>query len=696
MIDLLDPDWGRMPKLTVVGDATVVERGWSIPTNAGQLVLTAHAAGIFRLRLGDAQPPDYGLLMTTPDEPPFAEMVKSDAVWQVTAQGSALSIDENGRIALKRGDHTFLRSSDVSQHTNRIGLPPISQIDSDRWFTSLALGTGDAVYGLGEKWGRLNRRGQMVVSCTANAQGAMADASSKNCPFAWSPRGWGVFAHTPGNVVHGVGFAQWSHRAYGLFVDDAVLDLFFMVGTDGAEILERYTVLTGRPASLPLWSLGVWHNSNADGPAAASDLLRTDGTPGDVLIVDDTEKSPAPVNDHAHKRDFRLCDLDTPLIPATDPLHAELAAKGWLLKDGATGKPYHHIFDAAAGQIEGGLIDLTHAEAFSYWRDRQCDRMASHVDVMAADFVGPIPDHVVASNGDTGRRLHNVYPLLHTRCLHDAAERHGRGEPIVFSQTGWAGSQRNPVQRGGDPDGDWEGLAASLRGGLSWGLSGGPCYVMDVASGFDMQPDPAVHLRRLQAATFCSHLAFRLKNSAGMRLFDDRTRAIAHRFLDLRYQLLPYIEGTMAEATAAGLPAMRAMPLAFPTESEGWAFDTQYMFGPDLLVVPVVTPAGRVRAYVPKGNWVNFWTDEQISGGRRLDLSVPDEHIPVFVREGAVLPFGPTIQHTDQLGGRTRIERLVVYGTPRHAPCLARHSITVLGDRLSGVPEGVVVELINS
>ena len=86
--------------------------------------------------------------------------------------------------------------------------------------------------------------------------------------------------------------------------------------------------------------------------------------------------------------------------------------------------------------------------------------------------------------------MHNVYALLYNRCVFEASERHGDGPGLVFGRAGWAGSQRFPLQWGGDPQSDWEALAASLRGALSWGLSGVPCYATDIGGYYGEQPDP--------------------------------------------------------------------------------------------------------------------------------------------------------------------------------------------------------------
>jgi len=661
MIDLLKPDWGQARRVKVTGPTSRVEGGWSLTTNVGPLVLTAYAGGVFRLRLGEAEVPDYGILINGPDVPPPTEIAEASGHWSVSAHGNAVGVDREARLALDRGERTILASQSGSPHAAAGRLPPLARLDDGSWFVALGLGSGDAVYGLGEKWGRLNRRGQLVTSWIVDPDGATGEASYKNNPFAWSPRGWGVFIHTPGKVVHGVGFAQWSNRAYGILVEDAVLDLFLIAGADGAEILERYTVLTGRPASTPLWSLGVWHGVVADhGPAGTAERLRQHRIPGDVLVagaaaVPSETDRPKAARHKAQGLGFRICEPEA----------------------------------------SRESVDLADPGAYTAFRDRQRERFEAGIDVLAPDVSGPDAATKVATSGSGSAGVHNIHHLLRNRCLFEAAAQYARNQPLVFSRTGWSGSQRYPLQRGGDAALDWEGLSAVLRGSLSWGLSGGACYVGDFGTDVEDQPEEQLYARWIQVAVFFSHTCLRLHGTVQPDALSAPTRAVLDRHLALRYRLLPYIEGVLAEATSTGLPVMRAMPLAFPTEAEGWAFDTQFMFGPDMLIVPVTTPDNRVRTYLPQGNWIDFWTDEVVAGGRRLDLTAVLDHIPVFVREGAVLPFGPSVEHTGELNDQTQLERLVVYREPKHAPCLARHGITVLGDRLQGVPEGVVIELIN-
>jgi len=223
------PNWGRIPAVTVSGAPLANADGSvSFATDAGPLRVSLLESGA-RLRLGPDER-DYGILLREPA--PLATRVESIAggtrivagqrVLEVGHAPLSFTLEVRGRrVQSSPSDGHFVR---------RFRLPPFARID-ESWFVSLELGHDTPVYGLGEKWGRLDRRGQLLRSYNHDALGVNAEVSYKNAPFAWSPEGWGVFVHTVAPVVHGVGYAPWSQRAYGIKVDGPALDLFLLDAT---------------------------------------------------------------------------------------------------------------------------------------------------------------------------------------------------------------------------------------------------------------------------------------------------------------------------------------------------------------------------------------------------------------------------------------------------------------------------------
>jgi alpha-D-xyloside xylohydrolase len=125
--------------------------------------------------------------------------------------------------------------------------------------------------------------------------------------------------------------------------------------------------------------------------------------------------------------------------------------------------------------------------------------------------------------------------------------------------------------------------------------------------------------------------------------------------LELRYRLLPYLWRSVQQACATGLPVQRAMALACPGEPEAWGFDHQFFCGDDLLVAPCLDPSGRVRVYLPDGEWCRFPGGERLAGGRTHELVVGLDEQAVFARAGTEIPLGPPVAHTGELGGTPRV-----------------------------------------
>lgn len=668
------PNWGRMLPVRVTGAAAVESSGVVVvPTAAGALEVTLYTDGV-RLRIG---PPvrDYGILVQEPAALPPAVSASVDET-RIGAGDLALTLGHDPlSFRLERGGRLVQSSASDRHFVRQFRLPPFAQVD-DGWFVSLELGEDSAVYGLGEKWGRLDRRGQLVRSFNQDALGVNAEASYKNAPFAWSPDGWGVFVHTAAAVTHGVGYAPWSQRAYGIKVDSRSLDLFLFDGEDGAAQLRQYTMLTGRAPVPPRWSLGVIlskaYYKDAEEILAVARAVRSRGMPCDTITFDgrawqDTDTrfafewcpkrypDPKPVLNELKALGFRICVWEYPLVSVKNPLFAEFAAKGWLLRDRRSGQAYRYQWDREPFGVvltplpESGLLDFTHPQAYAYWRDRHRELFDAGVDMIKADFGEQVDEHMIASDGSCGTELHNAYALLYNRCVYEAAERFAPAGAFLFSRSGWSGSQRYPSQWGGDPQADWGGLAASLRGGLSWGLTGAPYYATDVGGFYGDRRDPELYVRWAQAAVFSAHMRLHGIGPREPWTYGPEAESAVNAALELRYRLIPYLLRCLEQAHATGLPVQRPMALACPGERAAWAFENQFLCGPDLLVAPCIRPGGHVQLYLPAGRWQRFPDGSTYDGTQVLSLNLALDETAVFARECAAIPLGPPVRHTGEL-----------------------------------------------
>lgn len=676
------PDWAACDYARVTGPVVLREEVEAhIPLNVGGLSLCFYD-GFVRLRLGEQRGFDYGILHKLGPASKLAvqplengSLIKGgDIEFEITHDPFTFEFRHQGRVVQRTPrDGHFVR---------QYRQPPLARLDNG-WFLNLELQSSEPVYGLGEKWGKLDKRGQFLRSYNEDALGVNAEISYKNAPFGWSPEGWGVFVHTPSPVTHAVGYAPWSQRAYGVLVEDEELDVFLFAGENGAALLDQYTQLTGRAPVPPDWSLGVIlskaYYRTADEILSVAKEVRERGMPCDTITFDgrawqDTDTrfafewdparypDPKAVLDELKAMDFKICVWEYPLISVKNPLFKEWAEKGWLLKDKRTGEAYEYDWDVGPfGKVltplpRSGLIDFTNAEAYAFWRDSHKPLFDMGVDMIKADFAEQVNEHMVAHNGESGHALHNVYALLYNRCVYEAAERYSKNGPFLFSRAAWSSQQRYPSQWGGDPQADWGGMAGNIRGGVSWGMTGAPFYATDIGGFYKDERDAELFVRWAQAGVFSAHMRLHGIGPREPWSYGEEAEQAANEALKLRYRLLPYLKKAMVQAHEAGLPVQRAMALAFPDDRASWAFEDQFMFGDDILFAPCLRPGGEVRVYLPKGQWVGFPNGERFEGGQLIHMKLGLNDFAAFARADVKIPLGPVVSHVEELVNKEAIE----------------------------------------
>ncbi|MGD8793660.1 MAG: glycoside hydrolase family 31 protein, partial [Anaerolineae bacterium] len=545
---------------------------------------------------------------------------------------------------------------------------------------SVAVSPGEIFYGLGERFTPLDRWGREVVLWTADAGNVSSPRSYKNIPLLISTAGYGLFVHASWPMVFRLG--SESSISYSIHVDADHLDYYLIYGPGPKQILQRYAGLTGHAPVPPKWSFGLWvsragYRSRKEVETVVREMRARD-LPCDVLSLDpwwmgdgpwstyewDTGAFPEPAEMMAGLRaqGVRTCLWINPYLPAGTPAYAEAAGRGFLVSK-ANGSP-SPVVEAFAGQ-DLAAIDFTNPEARAWFQDKLRALLEMGAAVFKTDFGEQAPADAVYFDGRSGIEMHNLYPLLYNKTVFELTEDHfGRG--FTWGRSAYAGSQRYPVQWGGDSYSTLDQMACQIRAMLGYGLSGVPFSSHDVG-GFDYPPqafdhsqrssqwflegyapDAVVYVRWLQFGVFSSHVRAHGKQAREPYAYGPQAEEIARRYLKLRYRLLPYLYSQAVHSARSGLPMARAMVLEFPADANTHRLDLQYMFGDSFLVAPVVRRDNRCRVYLPAGEWVDYWTKEVQPGGRWLEVEAPLAVLPLWLRAGAIVPLGPEQAHTGE------------------------------------------------
>ncbi len=529
----------------------------------------------------------------------------------------------------------------------------------------------DRVYGLGERTGGLDKRGRAWTFWNTDAydpaHGGWApdqDPLYQSIPFA---------VHVGGGVAHGV-FTDQPRRMVFDYTDPArdvidadarSLEQYLIAGPRMADVVDRYTRLTGRPALPPRWALG-FHQSRwgyPDGATleAVAQRFRTDGIPAEALWLD-----------IQHLRGFRTFTIDDAfpqasldrvralgfkLIAIADP--GIKVEPGWDVYD--SGVAGGHFLRDARGEFHGtawpGISvfpDFSRAATRAWWGEHVTSLTARGIAGIWLDVNEPttfpeggggntVPGELIVDNdGDhtTMAAFHNAYALHESQATFEALAATGK-RPFVLSRAGYAGIQRHAAVWTGDTPSTWDGLAQTLPMLLGLGVSGVPIVGSDIG-GYSGNASVELYARWMALGSISPFA--RAHVTDGVRgqepwMFGDEVTELSRDLLVERDRLLPYLYSLADEAARTGAPILRPLVWEFPEDPAVGNLGDQAMLGPSILVAPIVELGATSReVYLPAGRWFEYHSGAIFDGPSTITVSTTLAALPMFVREGAIIP----------------------------------------------------------
>ncbi len=548
----------------------------------------------------------------------------------------------------------------------------------------------DAVYGLGEKSGRHNRKGRAFVGWNTDVLNPTEsrpfaerypegdprrdrtstefDPYYASIPFFYHLRH--PVGDTSGSFLdngYRTDFDFTAPHEYRVHASGGTWTEYVFAGPGIPAILEAYTWLTGRTAPPPLWSLGYhqcrWDRSDAQRVEAVALAHRDRGIPCDALWLD-----------IEYMDGYRVFTWDHDLFPDPRAMLATLREQGFrvvtIIDPGVKHDPGYAVFDSAleadvlcrtpAGDLYIGQVwpgnttfpDFTTEQGRRWWGELNAEHVRSGLAGIWNDMNEPATgaiasDRMLFDHGTVPHeRFHNQYALLMAMAT-TAGLREAMPElrTFVLSRSGFAGIQRYAANWMGDNQARWDHLALSIAMGAGFGLSGQPFVGADVG-GFQGDTQPELFLRWMQYGAltpfFRNHTEIGTVDQYAWT-FGDTVEDLVRAAISLRYRLLPYLYGAFLTAGETGAPVQR--PLVYDHQDDGTVrdVDDEYLLGRDLLVAPVTEPGATARqVYLPDGDWYDWRTDEAYGGRRFLVAPTPMDAIPLYARAGAVVPMWPT------------------------------------------------------
>lgn len=527
----------------------------------------------------------------------------------------------------------------------------------------------EKIYGMGQyQQPYLNQKGNDLELAQRNSQASV--------PFMISSLGYGFLWNNPavGRVMFGKNITTWE--AYST----KQLDYWITAGDSPSEIEEAYASVAGTVPMMPEWAMGFWqcklrYQTQEELLNVAREYKKR-GLPISVIVIDyfhwplqgdwrfDPKYWPDP---DAMIRELKEMGIELmvsiwPTVDYRSENFKEMLEKGFLIR---TERGFRIAMDFQGNTVH---YDATNPDARKFvWNIAKKNYYEKGIRTFWLDEAEPeytVYDfenyrYFLGPNVQVG----NIYPELYAKTFYDGMTEEGQENVINLLRCAWAGSQKyGALVWSGDVHSSFASFRNQLAAGLNMAIAGITWWTTDIGGFHGGNPDDPefreLLVRWFEWGTFCPVMRLHgerqpLKDPIGTEggalcvsgadnevwSYGEENYEILKNYLELREKMKPYIREQMEAAHEKGTPVMRPLFYDFPKDSNSWDVEDQYMFGPDVMVAPVMYEGMREReVYLPEGSdWVNHWTGETVHGGQSISVEAPLQQIPLFTRNGRTL-----------------------------------------------------------
>ena len=523
---------------------------------------------------------------------------------------------------------------------------------------------GEKIFGMGQyQQDFLDLKGAELELAHRNSQASV--------PFYISSLGYGFLWNNPaiGKVNFNKNITTW------LALSTKKLDYWITAADTPAEIEHAYADATGKVPMMPEYGMGFWQcklrYQTQDELLQVAREYKRRGIPIDVIVVDFFH--------WPTQGDWRFDPTYWPdpdaMIQELKDMGIELMVSVWPMVDYRSENFDEMMARGLLTRVERGVridntyqgntiqFDPTNPEAREYvWNKCKKNYYDKGVKIFWLDEAEP---EYSVYDFDNYRyhlgpniQVGNIYPVMYAKTFFDGMKKEGQENIVNLLRCAWAGSQKyGALVWSGDIHSTFDSLRNQFCAGLNMGMAGIPWWTTDIGGffGADIR-DPEYHeafVRWFEYGTFCPVMRLhgyrmpyqpQLGTTGGATCvsgapneiwsYGDKVYEICKRYINLREQLRPYIRSLMKDAHEKGDPVMRTLFYEFPDDPDCWTNESEYMFGPDVLVAPVMEKGEKSKeVYLPSGSeWTDVWTGRSYAGGSRVTVETPIEEIPLFTR----------------------------------------------------------------